>query len=146
MGIARADRPWDDERAAACWPALRFPDSPLIIRGCIIRFESLAAGPYILADSSHKCVGVDRVQVTDGGVIEVYASDTTIGNVFYFGTSCDNDFAKAGFFMGPSGGAGRTVAEFTNRDGAFLHGLKAELYGGGRNINCVWLSLDPTKG
>lgn len=110
-------------------------------RGCCVRFEDQAQGPYILYDSAHHCVGVGEVRVTDTGRIEIVAADGGGKPIVAMHVTVDDSFAKAGFFVGPSGGAAITVPVFGHRSGAAYTGLTAGLYGAGRNIWCTWWTL-----
>lgn len=139
MTILRSDNPWGDGRAAYCVAAQ--PVGALLFRGCVIRFEDVGDGPYILADGSHRCVGVGEVRVDGNGKIEILAKDAATPSVVTMHVTTDETFAKAGFFVGPSGGAGTTVPMFGHRDGGTYHGLTPGLYGTGRNIWCSWWSL-----
>jgi hypothetical protein len=131
----------DQVRAPFCYP----PEASgrLQVRGCCIRFEDSAEGPYILADSSHRCVGVGEVRVLDGtGRIEIISSED-VGAIISCHVTVDESFATAGFNVGPSGGAEATVVQFGHRSGTAYHGLSAGLYAVKRNIWCSWKGYLP---
>jgi hypothetical protein len=137
--VVRSDVPADDPaRSPWCLPA-KLVDG-LLFRACVIRFEDHADGPYVHADSSHRNYGVGKVQVLDSGRIEIYAAGP-VGAIASVHLNVDESFARDGYSVGASGGAGLTVAVFGHRSGTSVTGMNTGLYAPGRNIWCSWWGL-----
>lgn len=116
-------------------------DNKIAIRGCVIRFdEKDDAGktvPRIHANSSHYCVGVDRIGVEDGDLV-VYSN--TVGPIVSLAVSPDESLAEQGITCGGSGGGNRTAIRCYDRDGVKIDADSSRMHGTYNNLWLTWFT------
>ena len=115
----------------------RFMDSrtagtPLVVSGCVVRFDSRRGYPRVHANEAHVAVGVKNVYVNDYGHLEI---DHEGGPVVTLWCSPDETLVGKGLRFGASGGAGITVVKtYDERERRYLD----------LNVGRDWLKLhDP---
>lgn len=120
------------------------PDNPLVIRGCVIRFDERASNgdtrPTIHANGSHFCVGVDRVysDYSTGDLRIVHDSDPHRA-IVSIAVSPDETLVARGIDCGASGGVRWTKVRCYDEDG-LVKPWSGKMRGEFANLWVTWVS------
>lgn len=112
-------------------------DNPLVTRGCVIRFDQKSSSgrtvPRIHANSSHYCIGVQRVyaEYPSGDLIIV---GENLGPIVSINITVDETLTAKGIRCGPSGGQPIVRVQCYNGNGTKVKAYGASIYGTYSNL------------
>lgn len=121
--------------------------NPIIIRGCVIRYDTTDAvghtAPRFHANSVHYCVGFDTVaaQFTSGATKVTTSLPEPNGNseaVVAITVEEDETFAERGIQCGPSGATRTFYIYCWDRDGELVKAHSSEILGPAANL---WVTV-----
>lgn len=118
-------------------------DNPIAQSGCVIRFdEKTSTGntrPSIHANSTHYCVGVQRVRASypSGDLI---IDLRTVGPIINIAVSPDETLTARGINCGPRGGMGTIAILCYDRYGHKIKAYSNKMYGTHSNLWVGWTS------
>lgn len=123
-------------------------DNPILLRGCVIRFDKLSSTgksvqPRILANSGHICVGVQSVTIDWGGSGDLLLRDSPSNEpVIVAFAEEDETLTARGIQCGPSGGAVQ-VRIACYKGTTRIPGYSKQLYGRYANL---WVGVQNWAG